>query len=168
VTEAERKAIIQASPLRGKYDETVDSESAYEMLAKRKEMAEAPAQEAASSGGLGGILGKITDALGGGQQPAPAGKGKGAAKGSQRMSTTEVIIRSMATSAARSVGTQISRAILRNVLGGILGGGAGGGGGRRSRAADLDAGGASSGSGDFMSDMSDLIQGSGGSKKRGR
>jgi hypothetical protein len=167
VTEAERKAVLQASPLRGKYDEAVDSESAYEMLAKRKEMAEAPAEAAASSGGLGGILGKITDALGGGQQPAPAGKGKGAARGSQRMSTTEVIIRSMATSAARSVGTQLTRVILRNVLGGILGGAAGGGGGRRSRAADLDAGGSPSG-GDFMSDMSDLIQGSGGSKKRRR
>jgi hypothetical protein len=35
------------------------------------------------------------------------------------MSTTEVVIRSAATSMARSVGTQISRAILRNVLGGL-------------------------------------------------
>ena len=32
------------------------------MLAKRKAMAEQPAQEASTSGGLGGILGKITDA----------------------------------------------------------------------------------------------------------
>ena len=170
ITEAERKAVIQKSPLRGKYEEAVDSESAYEMLAKRKQMAGAPAEAASSSGGLGGILGKITDALGGGQQQ-PAGKGKAAGKGSQRMSTTEVIIRSMATSAARSVGTQITRAILRNVLGGIVGGAAAGGGGgggrRRSRAADLDAG-SSGGSGDFMSDMSDLIQGSGGGSKRRR
>jgi len=166
ITEAERKAIIQKSPLRGKYEEAVDSESAYEMLAKRKQMAEAPAEAASSSGGLGGILGKITDALGGGQQQ-PAGKGKAAGKGSQRMSTAEVIIRSMATSAARSVGTQITRAILRNVLGGIVGGAAAGGGGgrRRSRAAGLDAG-SSGGSGDFMSDISDLIQGGGGGKRR--
>jgi uncharacterized protein len=166
ISEAERKAIVQKSPLRGKYDDAVDSESAYEMLAKRKQMAEQPAEAAASSGGLGGILGKITDALGGGQ-PQPAGKGRG----SQRMSTTEIIIRSMATSAARSVGTQLTRVILRNVLGGIVGGAASGGGGgrgggrrRSSRAADLDAG-ASGGSGDFMSDISDLIQG-GGSKRR--
>src|SRR5215218_438365 len=163
VTDAERKAIVQASALRGKYEETLDSESAYEMLAKRKQMAEQPAQEASTSGGLGGILGKITDALGGGSQPQAQQPGKG--KGAQRMSTTEVIIRSMATSAARSVGTQITRAVLRNVLGGILGsaaGGSGGGGGRRrsSRAADLDAG-ARTSSGDFMGDMSDLIQGGG-------
>ena len=158
VTDAERKAIVQASALRGKYEAAVDSESAYEMLAKRKQMAEQPAQEASTSGGLGGILGKITDALGGGSQPQAQQPGKG--KGAQRMSTTEVIIRSMATSAARSVGTQITRAVLRNVLGGILGsaaGGSGGGGGRRraSRAADLDSGG-QGGSGDFMGDMSDL------------
>jgi DNA helicase HerA-like ATPase len=128
VTEAERKQAIQASALRGKYDDAVDSESAYELLAKRKQMAEEPAQEAASSGGLGGIFGKITDALGGGQAQPP-GKGRG----SSRMTTTELIIRSVATSAARSVGTQISRAILRNVLGGIMGTAAGGGGSRRRR-----------------------------------
>lgn len=137
------------------------------MLAKRKQMAEQPAQEASTSGGLGGILGKITDALGGGSQPQAQQPGKG--KGAQRMSTTEVIIRSMATSAARSVGTQITRAVLRNVLGGILGSAAGGGGGggrrRASRAADLDSGG-QGGSGGFMGDMSDLIQGGGGSKRR--
>ena len=166
VTEAERKQVIQASPLRGKYEETLDSESAYEMLAKRKQMAEQPAQEASTSGGLGGILGKITDALGGGAQPQPQQPGKG--RGTQRMSTTEVIIRSMATSAARSVGTQITRAVLRNVLGGILGSaaGSGGGGGRRraSRAADRDGG--QGGAGDFMTDMSDLIQGGGGGKRK--
>jgi hypothetical protein len=94
--------------LRGKYDQAVDSESAYEMLAKRKQMAEAPAQEASASGGLGGFFESI---LGGG---APA-----AGKGRQRMSMTEVVIRSAATSMARNVGTQISRAILRNVLGGV-------------------------------------------------
>src|SRR4051794_18459902 len=86
VTEAERKAIVQASPLRGKYEDTLDSESAYEMLAKRKQMADAPAEAAASSGGLGGILGRITDAISGGAQQqggqaAPQGAGKGGAQG---------------------------------------------------------------------------------------
>ena len=69
VTEAERKAAIQASPLRGKYDDAVDSESAYEMLAKRKEMAKEPAQQASSSGGLGGLLESM---LGGGQSASAA------------------------------------------------------------------------------------------------
>jgi DNA helicase HerA-like ATPase len=109
ITEAERRALMSQNPLRGKYEESLDAESAYEMLAKRKEMAEEPAHEASASGGLGGLLESV---LGGGQ---PAGKGKGRA----RMSVTELVIRSAATSVARSVGTQLSRAILRGVLGGV-------------------------------------------------
>ena len=35
ITEAERKAVIDASPMRGEYDEVEDRESAYEMLQKR-------------------------------------------------------------------------------------------------------------------------------------
>ena len=35
VTDAERKAVIKASPVAGDYDETVDRESAYEILQKR-------------------------------------------------------------------------------------------------------------------------------------
>jgi hypothetical protein len=177
VTDAERKAVIQASPLRGKYEDTLDSESAYEMLAKRKQMPQQPAEAAASSGGLGGILGRITDAISGGAQQqggqaAPQGAGKGAAQGGsagrQRMSTTEIVVRSAATSIARSVGTQIAREgmkILRNQLGGMIGSGGGGG---RSRVGDFGDGASKrrSGSGDFMSDMSDLIQGGG--PKRGR
>ncbi len=114
LTEAERADLIKASPLRGKYDQAVDSESAYEMLAKRKEMAAEPAQQAASSGGLGGLLESV---LGGGQGSGNRG-GKG--KGRQRMTMTETVVRSAATSAARTVGTQIGRAILRNVLGSIM------------------------------------------------
>jgi len=108
LTEGERANAMKASPLRGKYDEAVESESAYEMLAKRKEIAAAPAQQAASSGGLGGLL----DSVLGGRN---AGKGKGR----QRMTMTETVVRSASISVARTVGTQIGRAILRNVLGSI-------------------------------------------------
>jgi len=110
LTEGERDAVMAESALRGKYEQPVDTESAYELLAKRKAMAEAPAQEASASGGLGGFLESM---LGGGGDGASSGKGR------QRMSMTEVVIRSAATSMARNVGTQISRAILRNVLGGV-------------------------------------------------
>jgi uncharacterized protein len=110
LAEPERKDAVRASPLRGKYDAAIDTESAYEMLAKRKEMAAQPAQEAASSGGLGGLLESI---LGGGQSGQASGKGKGR----QRASVTETVVRTAATSVARTVGTQIGRAILRGVLG---------------------------------------------------
>ena len=57
--------------------------------------------------------GRSGGAVGGGAKPAGRG-------GRQPMSTTEVVIRSAATSMARSVGTQVGRAILRNVLGSIV------------------------------------------------
>jgi uncharacterized protein len=111
LAETERKEALRASPLRGKYDEAVDTESAYEMLAKRKELAAQPAQEAASSGGLGGLLESV---LGGGSGSGQAG-GKG--KGRARVTITETVVRTAATSVARTIGTQIGRAILRGVLG---------------------------------------------------
>jgi uncharacterized protein len=109
IADNERKELIKISPLRAKYDQTLDSESAYEMLAKRKEMAQEPAQQASGAGGLGGLLESV---LGGAQT---SGKGKGR----QRMSMTEVVVRSAVTSVARTVGTQVGRAILRGVLGSI-------------------------------------------------
>jgi len=115
VSEQERRQILAKSPYRGKYDETVDTESAYEILQKRaqrklQEAEQAEQAQQADSGGLGGLLGSI---LGGGS--APSGKGRGRAP----MSTTEVIIKNATGSLARSVGTQIGRAIMRGVLGGL-------------------------------------------------
>ncbi|KAF0134101.1 MAG: hypothetical protein FD152_1508, partial [Xanthobacteraceae bacterium] len=112
VSEQERRQILAKSPFRGKYDETIDSESAYEILQKRaqKKLEEAEQAQQAETGGLGGLLGSI---LGGGS--APSGKGRGRAP----MSTTEVIIKSASSSLARTVGTQIGRAIMRGVLGGL-------------------------------------------------
>ena len=39
VTPEERKAVIAKSPVKGKYDQTVDPESAYEILQRRVQMA---------------------------------------------------------------------------------------------------------------------------------
>jgi hypothetical protein len=113
VSDQQRRQILAKSPFRGKYDELIDSESAYEVLQKRaQEKAQAEqAPQQGDSGGLGGLLGSI---LGGGG-PAPGGKGRGRAP----MSTTETIIRNAGSSLARSVGTQIGRAIMRGVLGGF-------------------------------------------------
>ena len=128
VTPAERQQVIASSPLRGRYETTVDSESAYEILMKRRQLqvptqAPAPApgqggtvqtgqapQEASSSGGLGGILGGILGSITGG---GGGGGGRG------RMSVTERVIANAASSAARTVGTQIGKAILRGVLGSL-------------------------------------------------
>src|SRR5262249_19704681 len=59
VTPEERKAIIAKSPVKGKYDQEVDSESASEMLLKRVSKEAAPSGKGsdADSGGGGGIGG---------------------------------------------------------------------------------------------------------------
>ena len=117
ITPDERAGVVRKSPLLGKYDTAIDSESAYETLAKRAgkgTAAAAPGAEPAQDGG-GGLLGQIGGMLGG-----VLGGAAATGKGRQRMSTGEMIVRSVAQSAARSIGTQITRAILRNVLGGLM------------------------------------------------
>jgi DNA helicase HerA-like ATPase len=116
ITPQERAALMKESPFRNKYTETVDRESAFEMLAGR---AEAAAKEAeASSGGIGGMLGGLFG--GGSPAPAPAGRGRAAPRAQQSMA--EKIATSAARSVASSVGRQIGTAIVRGVLGSLLGG----------------------------------------------
>lgn len=111
ITAAERKKLIQSSPVMGRYDTPIDRESAFEMLRKKADgrMEESDAGEAKSEGG---ILDTIGGWLGGGSSGKPTKKG-----GRRRMSTTQVIVRSAAQSAARSIGTQIARAVMRGVFG---------------------------------------------------
>jgi uncharacterized protein len=157
VTADERKAIVAASPIRGKYDTTVDRESAFEILQKKKkaeaEGGETPAgkpqstdTEGQASGG--GILDRVTDVL--------VGRKGG------RASVTERVIVNVLASAARSIGTQLGRAILRGTLGGMVRGG--GGSPAAGRSASRSRGSRSS-SGDF-SDISDLISGRGSKPRR--
>jgi DNA helicase HerA-like ATPase len=156
VTADERKAIIAASPIRGKYDTTVDRESAFEMLQKKKAEAEAgetpagkpqPADTDGQASG-GGILDRVTDVL--------VGRKGG------RASVTERVIGNVLASAARSIGTQLGRAILRGTLGGMVRGS--GGSAASGRSASRSRGSRSS-SGDF-SDISDLISGRGSKPRR--
>ncbi len=144
ITPEERAAVIAASPMRGKYDATIDRESAFEVLNKRgtkmveKAQAPAPSPWAAPQGSAPAEPspwthktvpnapspqeaptpsgGGILDTIGGmfGGSDAKSSNGRG-----NRMSTGELIVRSAVQSAARSLGTQITRAILRNVLGGM-------------------------------------------------
>ncbi|HRE21894.1 MAG TPA: DUF853 family protein [Rhabdaerophilum sp.] len=113
ITPEERKSLMRESPFRNKYAETIDRESAFEMLAKRAQEAAKAAEEAAKaeSGGVGGWLGGI---LGGG--------GSSTGKGRQPQSMAEKIATSAARSVASSVGRQIGTAIVRGVLGSLLGG----------------------------------------------
>jgi hypothetical protein len=99
----ERRRVIDSSLVAGHYEKAVDRESAYELLAAR---AGDRAQGEETSGGLGGILGKLGFP---GGEPA---KGR----------TRETAIEAAAKSAARAMGSEVGRRIIRGVLGSILGG----------------------------------------------
>src|SRR5881397_618819 len=57
ITPEERKAIMNKSPVKGKYDTAVDAESAYEMLQKRVAGTAAHPPEAGAGGGVLGQIG---------------------------------------------------------------------------------------------------------------
>jgi uncharacterized protein len=129
VTPDERAAIIKKSPVKGKYDQEVDAESAYEVLNNRTSQTAAPPQEGQDAPQEGGsVLGGIGDMLGsifGTNRP----RGK-------RLSTGQLITReitrsvtnrvagqiagSIGKSIAGSMGNTVGRAIVRGTLGGIL------------------------------------------------
>jgi DNA double-strand break repair helicase HerA and related ATPase len=135
VTPAERKAVIAKSPVKGKYDTPVDSESAYEILQKRvQSTAATPApgqqgrQDQAGQTGGGGLLGQIGGMIGtifGTNVPRGARLSTG-----QRMSrevarsvTNRVagqVAADLGKSLGGSMGGTIGRAIVRGTLGGIL------------------------------------------------
>jgi uncharacterized protein len=139
ITPDERQALIAKSPVKGKYDQPIDSESAYEVLQKRVQSGaaagpiggpQAPGTpgEAQPSGGLGAVLGGIGGVLG-------AIFGTSRPRGT-RLSTGQVIAREVTRSVSNRMAGQIAadigksiggkmggsvgRAIVRGTLGGIL------------------------------------------------
>ena len=138
VTPEERRMVTGKSPVKGKYDTAIDSESAYEVLQARmkgtvakqppergkkgadQDAAEQPGEEQ-GSGGIGGMIGTIFGT---------------SRKRGQRLSTGQVVAREVTRSVtnkvigqvaadigkslAGSMGGSIGRAIVRGALGGIL------------------------------------------------
>jgi DNA helicase HerA-like ATPase len=129
ITDAERQKLLAQSPVKGKYDETQDRESAFEKLQQRVKTEAAPggpagqpAPQEGSGGGIGGWLGSIF--------------GTNRKRG-ERLTTTQTIAREVARTVTTrvagqvaselskslgggKVGGSIGRAIVRGTLGGIL------------------------------------------------
>ncbi len=138
VTPAERQALIDKSALKGKYDNPVDPNSAYEILQKRLAEGGALAPAGASADGTG---------TPGDQAPAPVGFfhriaqwfaavfGIGRPSGT-RLTATQLVARNVARAVAAGVATQvasqlakstgsktagtISKAVVRGALGGVM------------------------------------------------
>jgi len=120
VTPQERRVVIARSPFRGKYDQTVDPQSAYEILQRRvQEAAEEQTSGRAAAGGRQQAPEQPTS--GGGWTDVLGGVLGGGSRSRGRMSTTEVVVKQVARSVASQVGSQLGRAIIRGVLGSLGG-----------------------------------------------
>ena len=106
ISPEERSAVLQRSPVGGKYDQAVDRESAHEILAQRAEEAaqQAEAQQAAEERAAA-------------EEAARKAKQKASKPGRRRQSAGEAFIKST----VRSIGSAIGREISRGLLGGLLG-----------------------------------------------
>ena len=125
ITPEERKAIMDASPVKGKYDTAIDAESAYEIIQKR--LAGTAAVDGGADAGGGGVLGKIGAIVG-------TIFGTNVSRG--RMSTGQIVARSVTRSVTNkvvggvvadlgksvggSIGGSVGRALVRGALGGLL------------------------------------------------
>jgi len=129
ITPDERKAIMNNSPVKGKYETAVDAESAYEMIQKRIAGTAAHPDDgsAGGGGGVGGILGQIGSIVG-------TIFGTNVSRG--RMSTGQIIARNVTRTVTNKVvggvvadlgksvggalGGSVGRALVRGALGGLL------------------------------------------------
>ena len=100
-TDPERAEVQKVSPVFGKYDKTIDRESAYEILSKREEVAAKEAEKLAK------LEAKEKEAA-----AKAKAKGKAPAR-SRRMTTTERAANNAASTASR----EITRYILRGIFG---------------------------------------------------
>jgi len=93
ITDAQRSEFINRSPFKGKYEQLIDRESAYEILKKRAEQAAIEAQ----------------------QKNEEKEQEKQRKPRSNRQSVGEAMLKSV----ARSIGSQLGRQIIRGILGSL-------------------------------------------------
>jgi hypothetical protein len=96
-SESAKRMAMQASPFGAKYDQTIDPESAYEVLQKRAEKAADAAE-------------RVQEA---------ATKTKSAKRRSNRQSVGEAAVKSLVRSVSSSVGRTIARELIRGVMGAL-------------------------------------------------
>jgi len=117
ITPDQRRALMQSSLVAGHYEQSIDRESAYEVLKQRAQSAVAPAPQRGTAApppaaplpeGGGSMLDKLGTMFG----------GSTTARGRSREGMGEAMVKS----AMRAAGSQIGRQIMRGVMGSLLGG----------------------------------------------
>jgi DNA helicase HerA-like ATPase len=128
ITPEERKAIMDKSPVKGKYDTTIDRESAFEVLQKRVAgTAASPADGSAGAGAGGGILGQIGAIVGTifgtNVSRGRLSTGQLIARNVTRSVTNKVVggvVADLGKSVGGSLGSSVGRSLVRGALGGLL------------------------------------------------
>jgi DNA double-strand break repair helicase HerA and related ATPase len=124
ITPEERKAIMDASPVKGKYDTAIDAESAYEILQKRVAGSAATADGLSSGGGILGQIGAIVGTIfGTNVKRGRLSTGQLIARNVTRSVTDKVVggaVADIGKSVAGSIGGSVGRALVRGALGGLL------------------------------------------------
>ena len=123
VTPEERKAIMNKSPFKGKYDTAIDAESAYEMLQKRVADTAAPGDSQGGGGVLGQIGSIVGTIFGTNVKRGRLTTGQVIARDVTRSVTNKVvggIVADLGKSVGGSLGGSVGRALVRGALGGLL------------------------------------------------
>ncbi len=113
LTPEERQQVIFASPLRGKYDQMVDRESAYEVLKKKADEI-AKQQEAAAQAEAEAKAKVAEDKARAAAEKAEAKKSSGGGRRS------ESLLETLGKTVVRSAGSQVTRTLMRGLLGGLF------------------------------------------------
>jgi hypothetical protein len=105
ITSAERAAVLRTSPVAGRYDKTLDRDSAYEVLAARAAKSDQASDDANDA-----------EADSGSRLPDfGAPKSNRGGRRSNRQSVAEAAVKSV----VRSVGSSLGRALVRGILGSL-------------------------------------------------
>jgi len=110
-TDAERAAVMAASPVKGVYDVAIDRESAEEVLAARHAASEAEAEAARPKAAPKPAARETA--------PAPAPRAAPRAAPKPRASTRQTPMEALTKSVLRTAGSTITRELLRGVLGSL-------------------------------------------------
>ncbi|KQZ16419.1 ATP-binding protein [Mesorhizobium sp. Root552] len=115
ITPDERRKLIAESPVAGQYDETVDRESAFEILQKKAKDAQAAQEQSTQTGGSRWTLPDFGGSDSGTSTERGTGRRAPAPRASNRQTVAEAAIKSV----VRSVGSSVGRAIVRGILGSL-------------------------------------------------
>jgi DNA helicase HerA-like ATPase len=123
ITPQERQKLIAESPVAGQYDETVDRESAFEMLQKKAleaQQAEERAQQQDDSRETGRSRWTLPD-FGDDYSQGSSGRGSTRSRPAPRprASNRQTVAEAAIKSVVRSVGSQVGRALVRGILGSL-------------------------------------------------